>query len=98
MKITTSSPPVAAKTVNLRTDNPVAQAYGASTGSPSTTGSSQVALSSASRQLLVLQEGGSDINVERVHAIRAAIASGELKIDPSRIADRLIASAQELLK
>ena len=98
MKITTTSPSVAAKTVNLRTDNPVAQAYGASNGSQPSKGSSQVALSTASRQLLALQEGGSDINVERVHAIRAAIASGELKIDATRIADSLIASAQELLK
>ncbi|WP_144641627.1 flagellar biosynthesis anti-sigma factor FlgM [Bordetella genomosp. 13] len=98
MKINTSSPSVAAKTVNLRTENPVAQAYGASSTSQSGKGSSHVALSSASRQLLALQEGGSDINVERVNAIRAAIASGELKIDTSRIADSLIASAQELLK
>ncbi|MFQ6687328.1 flagellar biosynthesis anti-sigma factor FlgM, partial [Bordetella pertussis] len=51
----------------------------------------------ASRQLLA-QEGGSDIDVERVAAIRAAIASGQLRIDPTRIADSLIASARDLLK
>ena len=98
MKITTNTPSVAANVVSLRPENAVAQAYGSSAGAQPETGSAQVALSSASRQLLALQEGGSDINVERVHAIRAAIASGELKIDPSRIADSLIASAQELLK
>lgn len=79
-----------------RADNPVAQAYGGANQANSS--SSQVALSGASRQLLALQEGGSDIDVERVAAIRAAIASGQLKIDPSRIADSLIASAKELVK
>lgn len=98
MKINTTSPSVAANVVSLRPDNAVAQAYGGASGAQPDTGSAQVALSSASRQLLALQEGGSDINVERVHAIRAAIASGELKIDASRIADSLIASAQELIK
>ena len=48
--------------------------------------------------MLALQDGSNDINVERVAAIRAAIASGQLKIDTSRIADGLIASARDLLK
>lgn len=73
----------------------VAQAYGS--GAQAGSGSAQVALSPASRQLLA-QEGGSDIDVERVAAIRAAIASGQLRIDPTRIADSLIASARDLLK
>lgn len=98
MKINITSPSVAANSVNLRADNSATQAYGSAASSQPNAGSSQVALSSASRQLLALQEGSSDINVERVHAIRAAIAAGELKIDPSRIADSLIVSAQELLK
>nr|WP_082308220.1 flagellar biosynthesis anti-sigma factor FlgM [Achromobacter sp. DMS1] len=55
-------------------------------------------MSSASRKLLALQDGANDINVERVAAIREAIASGQLKIDTSRIADGLIASARDLLK
>ena len=73
-----------------------AQAYGAVAGGSAS--SSQVALSSASRKLLALQEGSNDINVERVASIRAAIASGQLKIDTGRIADSLIASARDLLK
>ncbi|AZY49065.1 flagellar biosynthesis anti-sigma factor FlgM [Bordetella avium] len=95
MKInTTLARPVAANTAQ-RPDNALAQAYGSGNGNAS---SSQVALSGASRQLLALQEGGSDIDVERVAAIRAAIAAGQLRIDPSRIADSLIASAKELTK
>lgn len=57
-----------------------------------------VDLSSTARHLSSLQNSDSDINVERVQAIRDAIAAGQLKVDPSRIADSLIASVRELLK
>ncbi|MDH1304358.1 flagellar biosynthesis anti-sigma factor FlgM [Achromobacter sp. GD03932] len=97
MKInSTTNRPLSADAVAPRADSAVAQAYGA--GSASGSSSSQVALSSASRKLLALQNGSNDINVERVAAIRAAIASGQLKIDTGRIADSLIASARDLLK
>lgn len=97
MKInSTTNRPLSADAVAPRADSAVAQTYGASSASGSS--SSQVALSSASRKLLALQDGSNDINVERVAAIRAAIASGQLKIDTGRIADSLIASARDLLK
>lgn len=97
MKITTTTNrPLSAEALGNRPESAVAQAYGA--GSSSGASSSQVALSSASRKMLALQDGSNDINVERVAAIRAAIASGQLKIDTSRIADGLIASARDLLK
>jgi negative regulator of flagellin synthesis FlgM len=92
----TTNRPLSADAVAPRADSAVAQAYGACSASGSS--SSQVALSSASRKLLALQDGSNDINVERVAAIRAAIASGQLKIDTGRIADSLIASARDLLK
>jgi len=57
-----------------------------------------VDLSSAARHLANLQGGENDIDVAKVQELRAAIASGDLKIDTSRIADSLIASARELLK
>lgn len=97
MKInSTTNRPLSADAVGSRPESAVAQAYGASSASGSS--SSQVALSSASRKMLALQDGSNDINVERVAAIRAAIASGQLKIDTGRIADSLIASARDLLK
>lgn len=97
MKINlTTNRPISADAVSPRAESAVAQAYGAGSGSGAS--SSQVALSSASRKMLALQDGSNDINVERVAAIRAAIASGQLKIDTSRIADGLIASARDLLK
>jgi len=60
--------------------------------------SAQVKISATSAKLLALHNGGDDIDMERVNALRDAIASGQLRIDASRIADGLIASARELLK
>jgi len=56
-----------------------------------------VCISAAAQQLSGLQSGDADIHLERVNALRAAIASGTLTIDTSRIADGLIQSACELL-
>ena len=78
MKInSTTNRPISADAVSPRAESAVAQAYGAGSGSGAS--SSQVALSSASRKMLALQDGSNDINVERVAAIRAAIASDLLK-------------------
>lgn len=60
--------------------------------------SSAVDLSPAARQLSLLQNSDNDINGPRVNELRAAIAAGQLKVDPSRIADGLIASVRDLLK
>jgi len=57
-----------------------------------------VDISRAAQQLSNLQSGDADVNLAHVQALRAAIASGNLPIDTSRIADSLIASARELLK
>lgn len=57
-----------------------------------------VDLSSAARHLAALQNSEHDIDVTKVQELRDAIASGQLKIDTSRIAGGLIASARELLK
>lgn len=60
--------------------------------------SSGVHLSSAARHMSALEDSSNDINIVKVQALRDAIASGELQIDPSRIADGLLASARDLLK
>jgi negative regulator of flagellin synthesis FlgM len=83
----------AAETTNTRTA--ISQAYGGASGGSS---SAQVDLSPVSRKLLDMRSGASDIDTAKVAAIRDAIAAGQLKIDPTKIADGLIASAQELLK
>jgi len=59
--------------------------------------STQVDISTASAQLLALQDA-EPVDMARVNALRTAIAAGELPIDANRIADGLIASARELLK
>jgi negative regulator of flagellin synthesis FlgM len=69
----------------------------ASTG-PAGSSRSEVDLSPAARQLAALNDSGADVQTARVQQIRDALASGELKIDPARIADGLLASVRELLK
>lgn len=74
---------------------------GASGGASAGGGANKAAavdLSAAARHLAGLQNADNDIDVAKVQELRDAIASGSLKIDTSRIADSLIASARELLK
>ncbi|AYN20356.1 flagellar biosynthesis anti-sigma factor FlgM [Alcaligenes aquatilis] len=58
----------------------------------------EVDFSAAARQLNSLQDSSADVDMQKVQALREAIAAGELKIDTSRIADSLIASVRDLLK
>ena len=97
MKITTTT---VATPTGVTTRTSVARSYSgdSSSSAVSTTNSSQVDLSSASQQLLALQDNGNDVDTDRVQAIRDAIASGQYTVDPSRITDGLISSIQDLLK
>ena len=60
------------------------------------TANSSVTLSDAQSKLM--QPGSSDINMERVEALKTAIRNGELKMDTSKIADALIQDAQSFLQ
>ncbi len=62
----------------------------------STANSTSVTLSDAQSKLM--QPGSSDINMERVEALKTAIRNGELKMDTSKIADALIQDAQSFLQ
>ncbi|EIJ8399122.1 anti-sigma-28 factor FlgM [Salmonella enterica] len=55
-----------------------------------------VTLSDAQAKLM--QPGVSDINMERVEALKTAIRNGELKMDTGKIADSLIREAQSYLQ
>ena len=55
-----------------------------------------VTLSDAQAKLM--QPGSSDINLERVEALKLAIRNGELKMDTGKIADALINEAQQDLQ
>lgn len=99
MKITSTSvkSPLEGSTAVSRTSN----VAGGSSSTPATgasAGKGGVDLSSAARHLSGLQNSDNDINTARVAEIRDALASGQLKIDPSRIADGLLASVRDLLK
>ncbi len=66
------------------------------TGSPAQTDtkSIQVALSAGSQ---ALSETNKDVDMERVKAIREALANGTLTVNPERIAQGLIDNAKSLL-
>lgn len=71
---------------------------GAAPANASGGGKSPVDLSSTARNLASLQNSDNDVNLDRIREVRDAIAAGQLKVDPSRIADSLLASVRELLK
>ena len=68
------------------------------TPGPAQTSSASVDFSPAARQLQNLNSDQNDVNLHRVEALRTALANGTLAIDTSRIADRIIHSARDLLK
>lgn len=69
-----------------------AEKTGSSSGTPA---SAKVSISSTSQ--LGFQQTDADVRMEKVQALRAALADGTLVISPERIADGLIDSARELL-
>ncbi|HLS17364.1 MAG TPA: flagellar biosynthesis anti-sigma factor FlgM [Paenalcaligenes sp.] len=77
-------------------------AYGQRPQSSSTTprdaSSGTVQLSQTARALQQLQNDTQDIHTQRVQAIKEALQSGQLQIDPTAVADGLLESAKDLLK
>ena len=49
-------------------------------------------------QAKLMQPGSTDINLERLAALKTAMRNGELKLDTSKIADALIQEAQSFLQ
>ena len=94
MSIDRTSPLKPVSTVQPRetTDAPVTSNRAAKTTATSTS----VTLSDAQAKLM--QPGSSDINLERVEALKLAIRNGELKMDTGKIADALINEAQQDLQ
>ncbi|EEW0308294.1 TPA: anti-sigma-28 factor FlgM [Escherichia coli] len=97
MSIDRTSPLKPVSTVQPRetTDAPVTNSRAAKT-TASTSTSTSVTLSDAQAKLM--QPGSSDINLERVEALKLAIRNGELKMDTGKIADALINEAQQDLQ
>ena len=69
----------------------------ASTGSGASVSTSALSSEMRALQAALAQTGSADIDVSKVAAIKDAIAKGQLTIDPSKIADGLIATARDLL-
>ncbi|ENZ6690787.1 flagellar biosynthesis anti-sigma factor FlgM [Escherichia coli] len=95
MSIDRTSPLKPISTVQPRetTDAPVTNSRAAKTTASTST---SVTLSDAQAKLM--QPGSSDINLERVEALKLAIRNGELKMDTGKIADALINEAQQDLQ
>jgi negative regulator of flagellin synthesis FlgM len=88
MKIETSTKPAGAPLVK--------ETRAHSAGKASSASNEDVQLSSLSAQLTAADDGPS-FDTVRVSEIKQAIADGRFTINPGAIADRLIASARELV-
>ena len=60
-------------------------------------GGDSVTVSSAARSLDAATSADDGIDLERVASVRAAIAAGTYRVDAEKIADKLLANAQEML-
>ena len=67
-------------------------------GSSSSAASTSTSVTLSDAQAKLMQPGSSDINLERVEALKLAIRNGELKMDTGKIADALINEAQQDLQ
>ncbi|EEJ6337810.1 anti-sigma-28 factor FlgM [Salmonella enterica] len=95
MSIDRTSPlkPVSTVQTHETSDTPVQKTRQEKTSAATST---SVTLSDAQAKLM--QPGVSDINMERVEALKTAIRNGELKMDTGKIADSLIREAQSYLQ
>ncbi|MCS7101491.1 MAG: flagellar biosynthesis anti-sigma factor FlgM [Burkholderiaceae bacterium] len=96
MKISPTTETTRTERVIAPADARTASARGADTPVPET---ERVQLSDLGARLAQLeaQFGSADFDARKVEEVRAAIAEGRLKINPEAIADKLLASAAELL-
>lgn len=95
MSIDRTSPLKPVNAVQPRESND-AQAQKVRLEKTSTANSTNVTLSEAQTNLM--KPRNSDINMERVEALKTAIRNGELKMDTGKIADALISDTQSWLQ
>lgn len=97
VKINNSTPSRPADTAATE-GNARAAATGATSDPTALSGVSVSPLAAQVREIgtRLLQDSDSDIDAAKVAEVRQAIAEGRIKIDPSKIADGLLASLHEL--
>ncbi|HFJ4172523.1 TPA: flagellar biosynthesis anti-sigma factor FlgM [Salmonella enterica] len=95
MSIDRTSPLKPVSTVQTRetSDTPVQK-----TSQEKTSAATSASVTLSDAQAKLMQPGVSDINMERVEALKTAIRNGELKMDTGKIADSLIREAQSYLQ
>lgn len=74
-----------------------ASASVAGTGNDANVSTSALSSEMRALQAALAQTGSADIDVAKVAAIKQAISEGKLAMDPTKIADGLIATARDLL-
>lgn len=79
-----------------RAGAPAASALGQSVATAKAAGA-PVSFSSAARGLEPTSRSTSDFDVDRVNAMRAAIANGTFQFNPQVVADRMLSNAYEVL-
>lgn len=103
MKISQPSDnPVAASTVaasSAAKSGPAASTLAKTTASKSTQSAGvAVTVSTLARSMESSSSGDApDVNMEKVNAVREAIAQGTFKVNAEAIADKLLSNAQEML-
>jgi negative regulator of flagellin synthesis FlgM len=75
---------------------PATTAVGGAAKAPAADAAEKVTVSTLARSLEAAEADGMDM--EKVSAVKAAIAQGTYKINAEAIADRLLANAEELLQ
>lgn len=98
MKINNSTPSRPADTAATEGNARQAASGTASTDTSALTGVRASPLAAQVREIgaRLLQDSDGDIDTAKVEEVRKAIAEGRIKIDPSKIADGLLASLHEL--
>lgn len=79
-----------------RASAPAASALGQSVAKAKAAGA-PVSFSPAARGLEPISRSRSDFDVDRVNAMRAAIANGTFQFNPQAVADKMLSNAYEVL-
>lgn len=88
----------AVKTAQKRDSATAAAQTTAAASKPTPSASDSVLLSPQYQALAKSVSNSSSFNAEKVASIKAAIANGEFTVDAGKIADGVLATAQELIK
>ena len=97
MKINTDVSRALSTDTAATTKSPAGQSPLRSTNATPAVGSVRISETSRSLQTAGTSSAEAPFDTKRVEAIKAAISSGQFKVDPEKIADKVLDSASQLL-